>query len=54
MSQVLQVFFYQVVKVRRPSSSQPSYFGSQYSDISKIFWIETLCSVLVHIPKAAA
>lgn len=26
-------------------------FWFQYSDISKIFWIETLCSVLVYIPK---
>lgn len=46
------------MKVHKPfsssASSQQNYFESQYSDISKIFWIETLCSVLVHIPKAVA
>lgn len=44
----------QVCFISRPSSLQRSYFGSQYSDISKVFWIETLFSVLVHIPNAVA
>lgn len=54
MSKVLQVFLKRALSGGEGPQTPPltaMLFWFQYSGISKIFWIETLCSVLVYIPK---